>query len=75
MRETLREFGQLLRELRTKTGQSQAEIAKMLGITRSAYTYYESGKTLPNLTNIRKLAEIFQVPVEMLVYPERYLQK
>lgn len=71
--EFCKDFGKRLRALREKMGLSQDETAKMLGLTRSAYTYYETGKSLPDLMSIRRLAEIFKVPLEVLMYPERHL--
>lgn len=75
MKDAYQELGSLLRILRKQSGRTQEDIAKQLGVTRSTYTYYETGKILPNVLSLRRLAEIFQVPVEMLVYPERYLPK
>jgi transcriptional regulator with XRE-family HTH domain len=72
MGENYSNLARLLRTLRKRSGLSQADVAQRLGITRSAYSYYESGKVLPNLVSIRKLAEVFQVPVTMIVYPEEY---
>lgn len=69
-----REVSQMLRQLRMEGGHSQAAIAKLLGVSRSAYTYYETGKIMPSLQSIRTLAEFHQVPLEVLVYPERYLK-
>lgn len=68
-------FARLIRILRKESGLSQADIAKRLGITRPAYTYYESGRALANLMTFRKLAEIFQVSVEVLIYFEQYEYK
>lgn len=65
----------LLRQLRKQSGYSQAQIAAKLGLTRPAYTYYETGANNPSLRVIRQLAEIYQVPVDIFLYPERYLER
>ena len=41
-------FGEKLRILREIYDVSQQEIADLLGIERSTYTYYELGKTEPS---------------------------
>ncbi len=42
-------FANRLRQRRMDLHFTQAEMATMLGIERSSYTYYEMGKTQPNL--------------------------
>ena len=44
-----------------KTSYNQAEMAEMLNISRSTYTYYETGKSEPNFENLRKIATILEV--------------
>ena len=39
--------GKRLRDLREKKNVSQAEVANFLGIERTTYTAYESGKSRP----------------------------
>ena len=64
-------FGEHLRFLRTsRTDLTQGEIAELLNIDRSTYTYYESGKTEPSLETLKKLAGILGVSVDRLVYWE-----
>lgn len=62
-----KEFGDHIRKLRkTKTKYSQFEMAKLIGISRSTYTYYETGKSEPGLVNLRKIAEILAVDFNTL---------
>ncbi|MCH5299028.1 MAG: helix-turn-helix transcriptional regulator [Ruminococcus sp.] len=57
-----KKFGEHLRDLRKgETDYSQEDMAKMLNINRSTYTYYEIGKSEPNFTNLRKIATILGV--------------
>lgn len=67
------DFRKVLRALRTLCGFSQDSVAKALGVSRSTYTYYETGKTSPDIQTVSQLARIFDVSVEVLVYPEEYV--
>ena len=53
-----------LRELRVKSGYTQHQIADILNIDRSTYTYYETGKTSPDITVLAKLSKIFNVSID-----------
>lgn len=55
------EFGKHLRELRKKNGYTQQQMADMLNINRSTYTYYETGKSQPSFQNLKMLCEILKV--------------
>ena len=64
-------FGEHLRFLRTsRTDMNQADVAKLLNIDRSTYTNYELGKTEPPLETLKKIAGIFGVSVDRLVFWE-----
>ena len=54
-------FGNHLRELRKKNGYTQQQIADILNICRSTYTYYETGKSEPGLYKINMMCEIFEI--------------
>jgi len=56
-----------LRDLRAKSGLSQQAVANILGIGRSAYTYYEIGKRLPTSENLFILADLFHVTTDYLL--------
>ena len=58
--------GKRLRELREKKKVSQSEVANFLGIERTTYTAYESGKSRP-VRYMDKLAEYFNVSVDYLL--------
>lgn len=55
-----------LRELRKRKGMSQAEVAKLLGISRPAYVQYETGKTTPS-QRINDLCAIFSVTADYIL--------
>lgn len=56
-----------IRELREKYGYTQKKMSELLGIERSTYTYYETGKTEPSLRVLRKMAVVFHVSTDYLV--------
>lgn len=58
---------QTLRALREAAGCSQQKIAEKLQITRSAYTYYELGTTVPDIYKIRSLAQLYGLTIEDLL--------
>ncbi len=66
-------FRKVLRTVRMICGYSQDSVAKALGVSRSTYTYYETGKTSPDVQTVSKLANIFNVSAEILVFPEEYV--
>lgn len=54
-------LAQTLKKLRENCGYTQQQVADALNIERSTYTYYETGKTNPDVNTIIKLAKIFNV--------------
>lgn len=62
-----KEFGERLRTLRkNRTQYSQDDMAKLINISRSTYTYYETGKSEPGFANLRKIAELLAVDYNTL---------
>jgi len=53
--------------LRTSKGLPQSEIAKRLGITRSAYTYYETGRSEPSIASLIILASFYEISLDDLI--------
>ncbi len=56
-----------LLKLRKSEGITQDVIAKHLHISRSTYTYYESGKTSPSLEQLRSIANFYGISFYSLV--------
>jgi repressor LexA len=56
-----------LKELREMRGLYQGDIAKILGISTPAYSYYESGKRNMSAETAQKLARFFNVSVDYLL--------
>ena len=65
-------FKDNLRLLRRACGFSQEDVANVLGVDRSAYSYYESGKTEPNMTNLVKIARMYRVSTDTLLDNEGF---
>ena len=61
----------VLKELRTKKGVYQKDVAKYLGVDRTTYVKYERGVSEPNLDIIKKLANYFDVTVDFLLGKEK----
>ena len=53
----------VLRDERKKSGCTQQQLADLLGVDRSTYSYYESGRLQIPQDVLLKLAEFYQVPV------------
>lgn len=61
------DFKSMIRKLRDKANISQQDIADKVGIARATYAGLESGRRDPNLTEIRNIAEFYQIsPTELI---------
>lgn len=67
-------FNDNLKKLRKACGFNQEDVSKVLGIDRSAYSYYEGGKTEPNINNLIKIARMFKVDVDTVVGNSEYAE-
>jgi transcriptional regulator with XRE-family HTH domain len=56
-----------LSELRKAKKKTQDDIANFLGITRPAYTAYESGRRTPDYDTLKKLADYFDTTTDYLL--------
>ena len=56
-----------LKKLRLSNKKTQLEMAKYLNIKQSSYQRYESGDSEPNITNLIKLADYYNVTLDYLV--------
>lgn len=57
-------FGSILKELRTKAGLSQDDIARKLAISRQSISKWELGISLPDITYLVPLTKILKCEVE-----------
>jgi transcriptional regulator with XRE-family HTH domain len=58
--------GQRLKMLREQRGQSQADIAKLLGVGRTTYLKYESGENRPT-RKLKELSALFNVTSDYIM--------
>jgi len=60
-------LGEKIQLLRTSNDYSQSMLASLLGVSRQCIGHYESGRRIPNLVALIKMAEIFEVPVDTFI--------
>lgn len=60
-------FASNLRSVRNKSGMTQPELAKKLGVTVQAISNWEAGRAQPSVKNSKQIAEIFGIPVDALI--------
>lgn len=59
-------FGETLRNLRTSQGLSQQQLADKLYVNRSSVANWESGRRIPDLVLLSRIAGIFNVDISAL---------
>ena len=57
-----------LRQLRLQRGLTQEQVAGQLNVTRQALSSYESGRTRPDIDTLMKLAAIYEIDLEGILY-------
>ena len=67
----MRDIGKNIRVLREKKGMTQEALAEALFVTRQTVSNYETGRSQPDLDTLVRLAALYQVPVEELIYGRR----
>lgn len=60
-------FQERIKELRLSKKLTQQEVADRIGITRPAYTAYESGKRQPDFDTLETLAQLYEVTTDYLL--------
>ena len=59
-------FGEILRNLRTEKNLSQQQLAQRLYVNRSSVANWETGRRIPDLILLTRLAQILNVDVSLL---------
>lgn len=54
------DFKTLIKEYREKEFLTQSDLAKILGVTNITINRWENGKSVPNMTQKRKLNKLFK---------------
>ena len=65
------EFCENLKAARKAKGYTQAYVAEQIGVTKSAYNAYESGKRHPDVAKIKLLAKVLEVSGDFLIGHEK----
>lgn len=60
-------LGRRLRLLRKGSGDTQNDIAKLLGVTREAVSQWERGENTPTIETLKVLAQRYQVSLDYIV--------
>ena len=60
-------FGEKTREARKETGLTQEQLAERLSVSRSAVAKWESDKGLPDVNNLKAMAQLLGVSVDYLL--------
>ncbi|MCO8194154.1 MULTISPECIES: helix-turn-helix domain-containing protein [Anaerofustis] len=63
-------FGEKLKSLRIKNEYSQETLAEMINVSRQAVTKWENGNGMPDIENLKLIADIFDVTIDSLVRDE-----
>lgn len=61
-----------LKMLRMDAGLSQEEFAAKVGISRSCVANYETGKRRPDISMIRKIANVYSIMTDVLIGSDLY---
>lgn len=56
-----------IKKLRTETGRTQTNVSTLLGIEQSYYSKIELGKQEVSLSNMIKIAELYNVSIDYIV--------
>ena len=68
-------LGEKLKEARKQAGLSQEQLAEQLIISRSAIAKWETGLGIPDIENLRALAQLLNISVESLLDDSQSLQE
>lgn len=60
-------FGERFKEARAKAGFTQDELAQRLAVSRSAVAKWESDRGMPDVTNLKMIADVLGVSVDYLL--------
>ena len=60
-------FNENLKEARLKSGLSQKDLSENIGVAKSTYSLYESGKREPNVDTIKKIASALNISADTLL--------
>lgn len=62
----MKQIQNVLKEKRNEKNLTQKEVADYLNISQQAYAHYESGKRLIDIDKLIKLADLYQISLDIL---------
>ena len=71
----MRDIGKNIKEFRLRKSYSQEEMAEKLYVTRQTISNYETGKSRPDLDTLIRIADIYGVDVNQLIYGENEMTR
>lgn len=60
-------FGEKLKEARKESGLSQEQLAEKMSVSRSAVAKWENDKGMPDINNLKAIAQLLNVSIDYLV--------
>lgn len=60
-------IGQRIKFFRKKSELSRPELARRVGVSPNNVHYWESGNTTPTIANLYRIADAFEIPIELLM--------
>lgn len=63
-----------LRQLREQANLSQQEVSEKIGVSRSAYAYYEVGQSHPKLATLQNIAKLYNISTDDLLTEDKVAQ-
>lgn len=69
-----KELAEHMRFLRKCRGLSQKEVAEKLNVDRSTYSYYELGKTKPDIQSLINLCKFYGIEINGLITKEGLME-
>lgn len=67
-------FNNKLKTLRKQYNLTQEELAERLDVSRQAITKWESGEGMPDIDNLKQIAELFETTIDDLVADEKEVE-
>jgi DNA-binding XRE family transcriptional regulator len=67
----IKRVGEKIKTYRNNMGMTQDELARKLFVTRQAISNREKGIAMPSIDNVVSLAELFPVPIGILLSLKR----
>ena len=65
------DIGRNIKKLRIQKGLSQEGLGEQLSVTRQTVSNYETGRSLPDIEMLERLAEVFGTDIETVIYGPR----